>query len=242
MATIASPIDFTGEVNIPNSDDAYTGVAATVQSLIDEYEPQLLTELLGETLYAEMIAGLPTGTVETETGENTVVGTGTHFDTMFEVGDTITIDNETQTIATITDATHITTVGNWSQFYGNNPNYYGELKWITLRDKVKPMILKYVYYYYLDANIVLTTGIGSQAPTTEAGQRASAWGKQVKEWNKMVKKAHELVNFLTNNSDYPDYKIPYYYTYDWVWGGEYWLGCYGYRVQEIYTFKNSLGV
>lgn len=180
MATIASPIDFTGEVNIPNSDDAYTGVQATVQSLIDEYEPQLLTELLGEELYTEFKAGL-------------------------------LIDPIPE-------------------------------KWVTLRDKVKPMILKYVYFYYLEANIVQTTGIGAQATTSEAGNRASAWGKQVKEWNKMVRAAHELVKFLTNNDDYPDYTPPLYYDFEWVWGADYWLGCYGYKVPEIYTFKNSLGI
>lgn len=181
MATIASPTDFTGEVNIPNADDAYNGVAATVQSLIDEYEPQLLTELLGDALYTELKNGLA--------------------------------------VLPTPDA-----------------------KWVALRDKVKPLILKYVYFYYLEANIVQTTGIGAQATTSEAGNRASAWGKQVKEWNKMVKGNHSLVKFLTNNADYPDYKRPDYYEYDWVWGFDYFLGCFGMRIPEIYTFKNSLGI
>lgn len=180
MATIASPSDFSGEVNIPNSDDTYTGIGQAVQSLIDEYEPILLTELLGEDTYTELKEGL-------------------------------LIDPIPE-------------------------------KWETLRDKVKPIILKYVYYQYLDSNITLTTGIGEQATTTEAGNRASAWGKQVKQWNLMVRAIHDLVKFLTDNSDYPDYKIPEYYNFDWVCGYDYYLGCYGFRIPEIYRYKNSLNI
>lgn len=239
MSTIASPIDFTGEVNIPNSDDAYTGVAATVQSLIDEYEPEFLTELLGEKLYNELLAGLPTGTVTTVPTGNEVFGANTLFRSMFIVGDAITVGGETHTISQIIDDTHLITVDVW---VGSNIDapYYGKLSWLTLRDKVKPLILKYVYFYYLESNTTLTTGIGEQATTTEAGNRASTWSKQVKVWNKMVRGNHDMVRFLMNNVNYPDYKVPNYY--DWVYGGEYWLGCYGYKVNEIYTFKNSLNV
>jgi hypothetical protein len=239
--SIINPADFTGEVNIPNSDDAYTGVSATVQSLIDEYEPELLTEILGATLYAELLAGLPVGVVSTAEMSTVVTGVNTAFTTMFQIGDTITINGETHEIATINNDLSLNTIDMWS-VANINQEYYGKISWITLRNKVKPLILKYTYYQYLDNNIVQSTGIGTQATTSEAGNRASAWGKQVKQWNKMSKGIHELVKFLTGNVDYPDYKAPAYYCFDWAYNYDYYLGCYGYIVPEVYRFKNSLGL
>lgn len=54
--SIATPADFIGEQNIPNTDEP--AVIEKLQWFIDEYEPQLLEVLLGSVLYADYLAGI----------------------------------------------------------------------------------------------------------------------------------------------------------------------------------------
>jgi hypothetical protein len=53
---IVQPADFIGEVRIANT--SQEDVAADLNHFIQKYEPIFLTELLGETLYADLSAGL----------------------------------------------------------------------------------------------------------------------------------------------------------------------------------------
>jgi len=56
MASIISPSSFVQEYSIPNRSEPMT--AEAIQWYIDKYEPLLLTELLGDSLYTLLKAGL----------------------------------------------------------------------------------------------------------------------------------------------------------------------------------------
>ena len=54
--SIVQPSDFEGKYTLANTSEAY--IDALIQLAIDEYEPTMLTDLLGAELYADFIAGL----------------------------------------------------------------------------------------------------------------------------------------------------------------------------------------
>jgi len=53
---IAQVSDFEGKYTLANTSEGY--IDALIQQAIDEYEPQLLTELLGSVLYESLTEGL----------------------------------------------------------------------------------------------------------------------------------------------------------------------------------------
>lgn len=55
MATIVQIADFVDEINLPTGSDP---INAQVQRYIDKYEREILVKCLGETLYAQLMAGL----------------------------------------------------------------------------------------------------------------------------------------------------------------------------------------
>lgn len=59
---IVQPADFIGEVRIANV--SQEDVAADLNHFIQKYEPIILTELLGATLYADLSAGLEVEPIE----------------------------------------------------------------------------------------------------------------------------------------------------------------------------------
>src|ERR1700690_3251052 len=65
--------------------------------------------------------GLTSGTVTTTATSNAVTGVGTHFTLELKVGWTITcwdgVHLETQTITSITDDTHLHTIGNYANSF-----------------------------------------------------------------------------------------------------------------------------
>lgn len=96
-------------------------------------------------------------------------------------------------------------------------------RWIDLRDGseteingvwkayagVKPLITRYVYYWWLRENATQSTGVGEAINKTENAYRVGPAQKQVTAWNDMVKSCKSTLDFLyTNQSVYPEFIQP----------------------------------
>lgn len=232
--SIISASDFVHEYNIPNR--TKPEIAEDINWFISKYEPQLLVELLGADLYSLLKAGLPSGTVTTVASQNTVVGVGSLFTTMFIVGDSITVNGETLVIDTITDDTHLTTETNWSASNAG-VTYIGKQKWIDLKDQVKVSIICYVYYYFRRDNATLFTGIGEAISKAENAIMVSPIVKMVDRWNEMVKNNYATVKFIDDHqADYGAYYTPEWCMYYTIWD---WRGrC----VPGIFRVQNTLNI
>jgi hypothetical protein len=122
-----------------------------------------------------------------------------------------------------------------------------EEKWATLRDKLKPAIADYIYYFYSNDSITYTSGQGDKKPQSENATNASSWSKMVRAWNEMVKYNFKNAKFIRlHPDDYPDFKnegCDYFafYINGWFYYDRFYE-CYGYEAHELYRFKNSLGL
>jgi len=103
-------------------------------------------------------------------------------------------------------------------------------KWVALRDEtdLKPMIIDYVYYYYMLNQATSTAGIGEVKGKTDNATPVNNMAKMVRSWNEMVGMARL---FDLSTTDYPDWNRVYW--------RHWWFGC-GWHISEIYQFKNTL--
>lgn len=77
-------------------------------------------------------------------------------------------------------------------------------KWATLKTKVTPALVCYIYYYYQENEITNTVGAGEAKPAIKNAMLASANGKMVRAWNEMVNETCDLIEWLDDNvADYP---------------------------------------
>jgi len=108
-----------------------------------------------------------------------------------------------------------------------------EQKWIDLRDDtdLKEMLKCYVFYWYINYQITLTSGTGEVKPSNENSNVASAYPKMVLSWNEMVKM---IRLFDLSTETYPDYLRPYWRRYD-----RWFEGC---EINEIFYYKNRYGL
>lgn len=106
-------------------------------------------------------------------------------------------------------------------------------KWLFLRDDtdLKPMLVDYVYYWYIRDQVTFTAGTGEVKAKNENSVRVSSVDKQVKAWNEMVSMAR---GFDLDVAIYPDYTKPYWNRWH-SWD-------YGCPVNEIYYPINSLNI
>lgn len=122
-------------------------------------------------------------------------------------------------------------------------------RFVALVPYLKPAIVDYVYYYYVEdngGNLLLGAGAGSPKKTNAV--TVSPWPMMVKSWNEMVEYNKETNKFLDDNKTiYPEYKVIlpswYYWSgsyleFDWNWYA--WYGCN--LIPGIYRFKNGLGL
>lgn len=126
-------------------------------------------------------------------------------------------------------------------------------RWINLRDGVaytvngisyvclgvKPIILRYVYYWWLRQEATQTTGVGEAINKTENAQRTSPAQKQTTAWNDMVKLCKSTYHYLyANLSLYPEFHVQSYDVSDC-----YYLGyTYRWRRNELFTPINALSI
>lgn len=106
-------------------------------------------------------------------------------------------------------------------------------KWLYLRDEtaIKPMLVNYIYYYYLRNQSTLSAGISEVKPKAENARPVSSVDKQVRAWNEMVLAVRP---FTLDVSVYPSYERPEFHRY------RYWYsGC---PVSDIYFTINSLNI
>lgn len=79
-----------------------------------------------------------------------------------------------------------------------------DAKWLSLRDKVKPALVDYVYYRYQDDGITKTVGTGEIKPEVRNADVASVQGKMVRAWNEMVNYTRDIIEWLSVEvDDYP---------------------------------------
>lgn len=114
-------------------------------------------------------------------------------------------------------------------------------KWTTLRDKVKPCVVPYVYWYYRDDNASQTTGTGETIAENENSRVITPARKMAKRWNEMVKLNLGVIAFINSRTE--DYGA--YYNPSWVayvgttYGfGTMVSGC----IPEILKNRNSWGL
>lgn len=103
--------------------------------------------------------------------------------------------------------------------------------WLALRDDMdlKPMIVNYVYFWYMENANTSTTGSSEVKAKNENSVPVSNWDKRVRAWNEMA----ALVRlFDLSTVDYPDYVRPYWARYSC------WFKNCG--IDEIFYYKNTL--
>lgn len=108
-----------------------------------------------------------------------------------------------------------------------------DAKWLALRDdtEIKPMLVNYIYYWYIRNQATITLGISEGKPKAENAVPVSSANKQVRAWNEMVLAVRP---FTLDTSVYPSYVRPHFHLY------RYWYsGC---PVSDIYFTINSLNI
>jgi hypothetical protein len=96
-----------------------------------------------------------------------------------------------------------------------------DAKWDVLADKVRPLLLGYIYFYYqLNAETV-STGVGEVSEQSENAVRTSATYKMVRAWNEMSHGSVEFCSWI-DRTVYPEYG--------------------GYCITDIYGMKNTFGL
>lgn len=106
-------------------------------------------------------------------------------------------------------------------------------KWIALRDQMdlKPALVNYVYFWYMENANTLTGGISEVKPNAENSVPVSNWDKRVRSWNEMAAMTRL---FDLSKVDYPDYVRPYW--------GRYSCWFHGCDIDEIFYYKNTLNI
>lgn len=106
-------------------------------------------------------------------------------------------------------------------------------KWIALLDTMdlKPMLVNYVYFWYMENANTLTAGISEVKPKAQNATPVNNWDKRVRAWNEMAAMTRI---FDLSQVDYPDYVRPYW--------GRYSFWYHGCEIDEIYYYKNTLNI
>ena len=87
-------------------------------------------------------------------------------------------------------------------------------KWLYILNDtdLKPMLVDYIYYWYIRNEVTFTAMIGEVLSKGENSVRVSSVDKQVSSWNEMVEMARCFELDLTI---YPNWVNPFYHSYLW---------------------------
>ncbi len=108
-------------------------------------------------------------------------------------------------------------------------------KWVSLAAQAKPVILGYVYYWYMRNTNTVTTSVGEAKGKAQNSTVVNSVEKMVSNWNQSVDAAYEFGAFIANNSlDYGQY---YLSLYKFPFGGWH-TRC----LPEIFVKMNTLGI
>ena len=91
-------------------------------------------------------------------------------------------------------------------------------KWTALRDEtdLKPMLIDYIYYWYIRNEVTSTAGMGEVKGKTDNATRTSSTDKLCRAWNEMSQMARF---FDLSTTVYPDFKRQYWRNvYSWFYG------------------------
>ena len=194
---IASASDFVEELSIPNR-----GQAATLESInwyIAKYEPKFLEMLLGAGLALSLnsgLTGLPSMPVASDTDSSFYMKSGNDLlkvraEKYGLAGD----GGYTLGVSTIAD-TELPSAG---VVVGDNE------KWLLLRNKLKPALLNYIYWYYRRGNASTFTGNGETVPSAENSTVISPIRKMVSVWNEMYDLSVKFVREFDSSTYGPYY-------------------------------------
>lgn len=117
-----------------------------------------------------------------------------------------------------------------------------------------PACVDYIYWFYLEDQYTQLTSMGASQAKKQNAKTVSPYPKMVRAWNEMAELNRKLHKYITDNkATYPEYKTCFpewffgwgfwsgiwmLWYFDWNdWGGE-----FGLCVDEVYRFKNSLGI
>jgi len=130
-----------------------------------------------------------------------------------------------------------------AELYTELKDHATDARFVALLPYLKPAIVDYVYWFYLEDQNILNATSGAAKPKQQNSANASEYPKMVRAWNEMVEYNKETNKFLKDNeTTYPEYTIVipiwYYNWFDWGWYFEY--GCN--ELPDIYRVKNSLGL
>lgn len=126
------------------------------------------------------------------------------------------------------------------ELYDELKAHKGDTRFVELLPYLKPAIVDYVYWFYLQDQNTVTATTGGAKPKQQNSTNASAYPKMVRAWNEMVELNRKTNAFLKDNATYPEYTkvIPQWYYWD-NWYTLTWRFC---ELPEIYRIKNTLGI
>lgn len=117
-----------------------------------------------------------------------------------------------------------------------------------------PACVDYIYSFYLEDQGTQLTSLGASQNKKQNAKSVSPYPKMVRAWNEMAEYNRKLHKYLKDNAaTYPEYKVCFpEWFYGWgFWFGTWqcwffdwcnWSGDFGMCVDEIYRFKNTLGI
>lgn len=117
-----------------------------------------------------------------------------------------------------------------------------------------PACVDYIYWFYLEDQGTQLTSLGASKNKKQNAKSVSPYPKMVRAWNEMAEYNRKLHKYLKDNAaTYPEYKVCFpEWFFGWgFWAGTWqcwffdwcnWGGDFGTCVDEIYRFKNTLGI
>lgn len=194
---IASASDFVEELSIPNR--AQPSVLESINWYIAKYEPKFLEMLLGAGLAASLnfgLTGLPSMPIASGTDSAFYMKSGNDLLKVSAVKFGSAGDGGYTLAASIIADTELP-----SADIVVNDN----TKWLLLRNKLKPALLNYIYWYYRRANASTFTGNAETVPSAENSTVISPERKMNIVWSEMYNLCVKFVrefDFSTYGSYY----------------------------------------
>jgi len=194
---IASASDFVEELSIPNR--AQSATLESINWYIAKYEPKFLEMLLGAGLalsFNSGLTGLPSVPVASnmdssfymKSGNDLLKVSAEKFGLAGTGGYTLAVSTVADTGLPATDVV-----------VGDNT------KWLLLRNKIKPALLNYIYWYYRRGNASSFNGTSQIIPASENSTVVSPKQTMVDVWNEMYDLSVKFVrefDFTTYGSYY----------------------------------------
>ncbi|HWZ03032.1 MAG TPA: hypothetical protein VNX40_05425 [Mucilaginibacter sp.] len=115
-------------------------------------------------------------------------------------------------------------------------------------------LVNYIFYQYFEGVVTQTTTLGATQAKVKNAVRVSMWPQMVNAWNRMAESNRCFHKYMVDNAaTYPEYKVCFpQWFFGWgFWGGIWswgffdwynWDGEFGICVDEIYRFKNRIGL